>query len=144
MRTTLGNAGDYAVRSVFVLSLEPPQAKLKAREIAERAGVPAPYLPQILGRLIKAGLLTSVAGPEGGYSLAAAPSEISVRAVVEAAEGPILSDICVLRGGPCGRDGNCVLHRHWEEAQMALIQRLEETTFEDLCSEFTEVKEVAI
>jgi Rrf2 family protein len=130
MQISLGRKGDYAVRATLALALSRDADRVKARELALETGVPEKYLPQVLATLIRAGLVGSVAGPDGGYYLARPPSDITLRAVVEAAEGPIRSERCVLRGGDC--DGTCILHDHWQDAQGVLIARLDATTFADL------------
>lgn len=132
MRLSLGKKGDYAVRATLCLALG-TGTRLKAREIASEMDIPEAYLPQVLATLIKAGLVGSVAGPDGGYYLARPPAEVSLLEVVEAAEGPLVGETCVLSGGPCNWNGACVLHEHWEEAQDALVARLDQTTFADLC-----------
>lgn len=58
---------------------------------------------------------------------------MSLLEVVEGAEGALITGTCVLRGGPCRWHGTCVLHEHWEAAQVALVNRLDQTTFADLC-----------
>ena len=127
MKIELGLTGDYAVRSV--LALARARRRLKAREIAAEMALPAKYLPQVLGLLIKAGLVGSVAGPDGGYELARPADEITLLQVIEAAEGPIRSSKCVLRGGPCNLDGTCAVHDAWSEAQAALAAKLGRATF---------------
>lgn len=132
MKIELGLRGDYAVRSV--VALRRAGRRLKAREIAAEMEIPEKFVPQILGSLIKAGLVTSVAGPDGGYALAQDPAEISLLEVIEASEGPILSQKCVLRGGRCQTNGTCVVHDAWAGAQVALAERLARTSFADLAA----------
>lgn len=130
MKIELGQTGDYAVRSV--LALARAGRRLKAREIADEMSLPLKFLPQVLGALIRAGLITSVAGPDGGYELARAPGDLSLLEVIEASEGPVRSNKCVLRGGPCRLDGTCAVHDAWFDAQAALAAKLASTSFEDL------------
>jgi len=130
MKIELGQAGDYAVRSVLALARN--GGRLKAREIAAEMSLPRKYLPQVLALLIRAGLVHSVAGPGGGYELAKDSSEITLLAVIEATEGPVMSRKCVLRGGPCRLDGTCAVHDAWADAQAALAAKLARTTFADL------------
>lgn len=115
-----------------VLALARAGKRLKAREIAAEMALPEKFLPQVLGLLIKAGLVGSVAGPDGGYELRRAPGEISLLEVIEAAEGPVRSQECVLRGGPCRLDGTCAVHDAWFDTQAALAVKLARTTFADL------------
>lgn len=132
MRVALGRKGDYAVRAVLDLARHQGQGRRKAREIAEDMDIPARYLPQILAALVRSKFLIAVAGPEGGYALAREPAKISLLEVVEAAEGPIALDRCVLRGGSCDWTGACPLHATWSHAQAALSAELRATTFEEL------------
>jgi Rrf2 family protein len=81
---------------------------------------------------VRAGLVESEAGPEGGYRLTSDPGDVSLLAVIEAVEGPLRSEECVLRGGPCHWENSCAIHEPWAGAQDAMRRRLEETTFAEL------------
>lgn len=128
MRITLGSKGDYSVRAVLDLARSHGLSRRKAREISDKMDIPRKYLPQVLGDLVKAGLVESVAGPGGGYSLARSPRDISLLEVVEAAEGPVQRSRCLLRGGPCHWDDACALHAAWAEAQDKMVAQLAKTT----------------
>ncbi len=104
----------------------------KAREIAEEMGIPSRYLTQILANLVQHGLLTAVAGPAGGYCLSRPAKDISLLDVVEAAEGPISLDRCVIKGGPCTWEDTCPIHVPWARAQKAMASQLSSTSFGDL------------
>ena len=62
-------------------------ALVQTGEICKRHAVPERYLEQMLTGLRKAGLLTSIRGPRGGFQLALNPDSITVAAVVAALEG---------------------------------------------------------
>lgn len=130
MKIELGQTGDYAVRSV--LALARAGKRLKAREIAAEMALPEKFLPQILALLIKTGIVGSAAGPDGGYELRRPAGDITLLDVIEAAEGPVRSTKCVLRGGPCRMDGTCAIHEPWAEAQGALAAKLGRTTFAEI------------
>lgn len=133
MRLELGRRADYAIRAaVDLASRDRDGGRRKARTIAEEMAVPPSYLPQILAELVRAGLVTSVAGPDGGYDLARPASHITLLDVVRAVEGDVVSTSCVLRGGPCRWDDVCAVHVPWAEAQFALLDSLEGTTLADL------------
>ncbi|MDX1657227.1 MAG: Rrf2 family transcriptional regulator [Nitriliruptorales bacterium] len=128
----LGKRADYAIRVILDLARHTEQRK--SREIAQEMDIPRSYLPRILAMLVDAGLVVSRAGPAGGYRLAGSPATISLLTVVEAAEGPLRSTECVLRGGACRWNGTCVVHAPWTEAQEALRERLAATSFADLAA----------
>jgi Rrf2 family protein len=62
---------------------------VQAREIAEALGVPIDYLVKILQQLVRARILASTRGPQGGFRLQRAPGEIPLIAIVEAIDGPM-------------------------------------------------------
>lgn len=78
----------YAVCGLFDLAYNGAGQPVQVRIIGERQGIPARYLEQIFQRLRKSGLVRGKRGPGGGYILARAPSEITLRHIVEGLEGP--------------------------------------------------------
>ncbi|TAJ17002.1 MAG: Rrf2 family transcriptional regulator [Dehalococcoidia bacterium] len=134
MEIALERRGDYSVRAVIDLARHYGDGRRKAREIATVMDIPVRYLPQLLAPLVHRGLLLATAGPDGGYALARNPASISVLEVIEAAEGPLESPRCVLRGGPCDWDETCPLHETWGRARDALATELKRTSFADLAA----------
>ena len=132
MRVSLGRKGDYAVRAALYLARHYGDGRRKTREIAADMDIPEKYLPQVLGELVRADLVASFAGPNGGYELTRSPESISLLDVVEAAEEPIRSETCLLREGPCRWEDMCAIHAAWSGAQSALIDQLAKTTFASL------------
>lgn len=132
MHIDLGRRGDYAIRAALMLARRHGEGRVKSREIADAMDIPAPYVPHVLGALVRAGLVHSTAGPRGGYELALPPEEVSVLALVEAAEGNIRARICPLRGGPCYWEDACALHDDWAAAQDAFLDRLAATDLRSL------------
>ena len=96
--------------------------------------IPATYLPQILGDLVRAGFVTSVAGPEGGYELSREPGKLSLLEVVVAVDEPS-PDECILSGGPCHWASACAVHEPWVRAKEALLSELAATSFESLAAD---------
>lgn len=135
MEITLERRGDYLVRAVIDLARHHGQGRRKAREIARVMDIPVRFLPQLLAPLVRRGLLVATAGPDGGYALARDPASITVLEVIEAAEGPVESPRCVLRGGPCDWDETCPLHDTWSRARDALAHELNMATFAELAAQ---------
>jgi Rrf2 family protein len=133
MRLELTRRGDYAVRAM--LALAEPRSEgghdngwLSVRRIAERMAIPHRFLPQVMRDLANAGLVEAQTGRSGGYRLARPAASISLLDVIEAVEGESRRQTCVLRGGPCGRDGYCAVHTVFFEAQEALLGHFERTS----------------
>lgn len=130
MRLELSRRGDYAVRAM--LALADGAGLLTGPRIAERTGVPISFLPQVMGSLVRAGLVEGLQGRAGGYRLARPPHDITLLGIVEAAEGDSRRTTCILRGGPCGTDGVCRVHDAFFGAQEALLAELAATTLGSL------------
>ncbi len=133
MRLELGRRADYAIRaSVDLARHAEGDGRRKARAIADEMAIPSSYVPQILAELVRAGLVESVAGRDGGYRLAVSPGTISLLAVVQAVDGEMVSTTCVRRGGSCRWDDMCAVHVPWAQAQQAMLDSLGRTTLRDL------------
>lgn len=126
MRLRLTRRGDYAVRAMLALA-DAMGSVVTGDEIAARTGVPRSFLPQVMGSLVHAGLVDGLQGRRGGYRLAGPADEISLLAIVEAVEGDSRRATCILRGGPCGFDGQCRVHAAFFAGQDALLSVLSST-----------------
>jgi Rrf2 family iron-sulfur cluster assembly transcriptional regulator len=118
-RVRISTRGDYACRALLSLALHADEGRpTSVRDIAERTGLPQPYLEQILLALKGAGLVRSKRGVGGGYILARAPEEIALSEIVSAVEGPItLGDFGQPhQDGACDHEGQCVLLQIWNHA----------------------------
>lgn len=141
MQIELGSRGDYTVRAVLHLARHP--GRQRRRDISGAMDIPDKYLPQILAALVHAGIARSTVGRRGGYELARLAETISLREVVEVAEGPIRSQKCVLRSGPCYWGDKCAMHDAWVAAEAALTDRLAATTFADIARADWEIELLA-
>ena len=111
--------GDYACRALLSLALHADESgPTSVRDIAERTGLPQPYLEQILLALKGAGLVRSKRGVGGGYVLARSPEDIRLSEIVSAVDGPIsLGDFGQPhQDGSCDHEGQCVLTHLWNLA----------------------------
>lgn len=132
MQIALGRRGDYSVRAMLVLARAFGDGRRKARQIAKTMDIPERYLPQIMAPLVRQHFVLATAGPDGGYELARSPDSITLLDVIEAAEGPLVREQCLLQGGPCDWEQVCPVHDVWASAHDALGHELRVTTFKQL------------
>jgi Rrf2 family iron-sulfur cluster assembly transcriptional regulator len=128
--------GDYACRALLSLALHDDSGPTSVRDIAERTGLPQPYLEQILLALKGAGLVRSKRGVGGGYVLARSPEEIKLSEIVMAVDGPItLGDFGEPhQDGACDHEGQCVLLAVWKRAGRHMQRHLEEHTLASIAA----------
>ena len=127
--------GDYAARALVSLSLHSDESgPTSVRDIAERTGLPQPYLEQILLALKGAGIVRSKRGVGGGYVLARPAAEITLAEIVSAVDGPIVVGDFGLphQDGACDHEGQCVLLAIWGEAGEAMRRHLDGFTLADV------------
>ena len=123
---------DYAMRAVLYLAELGPERRAATSQIAEEKRIPPSFLAKIVSQLSVAGLLQTSRGARGGVSLARGPETISLLEVVEAIDGPILLNECVIDGGVCTFGDDCSLRPVFCDAQAELVARLDGTTFGNL------------
>lgn len=85
----LTRASSYALHAVAFMASQKQSKPVASHHIAQARGIPERFLLKVLKPLVSARVLHSVKGPNGGYRLARAASDISMLEVVEAVDGPI-------------------------------------------------------
>jgi Rrf2 family protein len=125
---------DYGVRVILDLATRPNQQRTPTQDIARRQNIPAPFLAKIISQLAMSGLVITYRGAGGGVSLAGPASEISLLQVIEALDGPVKLNRCVIEPGACPRDQHCAVHHIWAKAQTELTTLLSGTTFDELAN----------
>ncbi len=128
----LSKGAEYAIRGVLHLTLQPRGKVTFIDEIAAAQGVPKAYLAKIFQFLSKKGFLKSTRGAGGGFMLARDPGEITLLDVIEAMEGPIHLNDCLIHKDFCERVDTCPVHDVWREAQKKFLESLSSCTFEKL------------
>ena len=109
----LSHLADYAVVLMTAAARYPAGARLSATELAADTGVPLPTTQKLMGQLAGCGLLTSVRGAGGGFTLSRAAAEISLADIVEAVEGPITLTMCSdSTNHDCILDAHCRVKPH--------------------------------
>jgi Rrf2 family protein len=105
----------YAIEALLILAERPGGTQMEAREIAEAATLPAPYLAKILQQLTgDIGILEGTRGQ--GYRLARSADAIRVEEVLRAIEGDdVIWETCIFWREECDADDPCPLHFRWQE-----------------------------
>jgi Rrf2 family iron-sulfur cluster assembly transcriptional regulator len=123
------------------LALRYDKGAVTLADIAKRQGISLSYLEQLFAKLRRSGLVDSVRGPGGGYTLAMEPSKISVAEIVVAINENIDATRC---GGEknCHGDETCLTHQLWEDLSTRIHEFLSGITLADLVTK-PHVQEVA-
>jgi FeS assembly SUF system regulator len=132
----LTHLADYAVVMMTAAARRGDAVRLSAGELASDTGVPLPTAQKLMGRLASAGLLHSVRGAGGGFTLARPVSEISLADIVEAVEGPIAMTMCSgsEEASDCALDAHCRVKPHMGVVSNAVRGALNAVTLQSLAS----------
>jgi len=105
---------------------------IELKEIAKRENISLKYLEQVINPLRAAGLVKSIRGAKGGYSLAKPPSEICLYDVVETLDGPLNLLECLRDSKVCQKVPSCVTRDIWQEVSEAISKIFYSVTLEDM------------
>jgi Rrf2 family protein len=126
--------GEYAVRAMVHLSSLPHGSVVSIAAISREWDVPETFLRKIVTKLAHAGMITSFRGNGGGIALARQARELTLLDVVQATEGELSLNVCLLSPDTCHRTPWCAVHAVWCEAQQKLREVLSSRSLADLAA----------
>jgi len=126
----LTRRSDYGLRAVFALARSPHV--LSAKQIAQEQNLPIAFVKKLLQKLCRAGLVRATVGKQGGYALARAPQEISIRELLEALEGDLAPVSCLAPDHLCDLAAGCTTRRIWEQIDQKIHEALESISLRDI------------
>ncbi len=122
---------DYAIRALLCLAQQ-PSTVVPCGQVARQYGIPESFAYKILRKLVVQGLAESRPGRPGGFRLAKAPIDITLRQVMEVFQGPIAVSPCVLDHEFCGRSSACPVCVKWRELTSHISKFLTDITLQEL------------
>jgi Rrf2 family iron-sulfur cluster assembly transcriptional regulator len=130
----LSTKGRYAVTAMVDIARHGGNGPVNLASVAARQEISLSYLEQLFSKLGRKGLVKSMRGPGGGFSLARPADQIAIAAIVEAAEESIKTTNC--SGDPttgCRSDkSRCLTHDLWEELGGVIHNYLSSKTLQDV------------
>lgn len=108
----LTTKGRYAVTAMLDLAFHSQKRPVTLTDIATRQTISLSYLEQLFARLRRAGMVSGVRGPGGGYKLSRSASEINIADIITAVDEQIDSTKCGGKGN-CQNNQPCLTHELW-------------------------------
>ncbi|MNI70757.1 HTH-type transcriptional regulator IscR [compost metagenome] len=128
-------ATNYALHTMLFLVAASPDRPVGVQQLAERQEVSPTYLSKILTKLVKAGLIQSVSGANGGYRLKRKKDDISFLDIIHAIEGTASLFDCTLH-----HSSECLIQQVMVEAENQMEDYLRNKKIAELAAQIT-VKE---
>ncbi|MBQ1817010.1 MAG: RrF2 family transcriptional regulator [Clostridia bacterium] len=133
----LSTKGRYGLKAIVDIALEYGNGLVSVTRFAEKQGVCVAYLELLIASFKKAGLVSSVRGAAGGYTLARAPEDISVYEVLRALEKTTAIVDCVgTEGSGCKNACSCSARPLWLKLQGKIDDVLRTTTVKDMADDY--------
>jgi Rrf2 family protein len=104
---------EYALQAVLFIALQKEGERVSIKDLTKKVDIPYHFLAKILQDLSRKGLLASVKGPGGGFSLGMPARDITLFHIVEAIDGVDLTQKCVMGFAECSGKHPCAVHENW-------------------------------
>lgn len=128
---------DYGLMAIAYIAWHYEEGVVNTKEIAEAYNIPVELLAKILQRMVKGGVITSISGPKGGYTLSKSPSNITVAQIIETLEGDLNILNCIEEGnGRCYQFERCNIRTPMQKLEYRILELLHKTTLEELIASF--------
>ena len=134
----------YGILAALELALRYGKAPVQAKVIARRQAIPVRFIEQVLQSLKHGGVVDSLRGAQGGYSLKKAPSDLSLADIVGAMHGSLETDVQQRsRNEPTNHSisHQALLSTVWDRVRQAEVEVLNSVTLETLTERYTQLEQ---
>ena len=133
----LSTKGRYAMVALADIAMQEGDKLVSLGDIAERQSISLPYLEQLFVKLRRAGLVSSVRGPGGGYRLAKSTSDIRVVDILAAVDEKVdaMHTGAGVSGAGTGTAAQARTDRLWEGLSAHVYVFLHQTRLSDVMSD---------
>lgn len=129
----LTTKGRYAVMAMADLAINSKGSPVVLADIAARQEIAVSYLEQIFMKLRRAGVVSSVRGPGGGYVVSRPVDEVSIAEIIAAVDESIKMTRCHEEGGCMQKKSKCVTHNLWDGLSKAIYGYLRSISLGEVC-----------
>ncbi len=124
---------DYALRMMVAIAKQFKNEELmSAKRLTSDCNFSYELGRKLLQRLHKAGLVNSVMGLKGGFTLSRKPSEITLMAIINVLQGGIYLNKCLAHGEGCEFEPECEINTKLAYLQRQIEDYLESITLEEI------------
>ena len=128
----LSSRSRYGFRAIMELAMYYGKGPLQLKMIAKTGDISGKYLEQLVGMLMRSGLIRSLRGPRGGYLLALPPAQIKLSQIIKTLEGAEPDPECKHHENFTNGCGDCVMTAIWDKLRNTMTDLLDSITLQDL------------
>lgn len=123
---------EYALRALTQINIDKSNDVFLIKNLCKKAKVPESSTRKIFQSLVKAGFLSAVSGPGGGYRLMKDPKDISLLSIIQVVDGGSIFDKCIMGLSQCDNVNPCPLHHTWQRVKKGMTKGMEVKTLLEL------------
>lgn len=131
----LSKTCEYGIRATLHMASVSKGDYVSIRGISDNLDISFHFLTKIFQKLTQCGILESYRGPKGGIRLAKPASQVTLKDLIVAIDGPGLFTECILGLPGCGDAKPCPLHSQWGSQRTELDTLFTGTTLDDMVSD---------
>ena len=134
----ISTKGRYGLRACIDIAMNGKEEPVALSEIAVRQNISISYLEQLIAKLRKANIVTSIRGAKGGYQLAKACSDVSVGDILRALEGDLNPVDCAAitgTGDTCDGSKACITKLVWKKISDSINDTVDHIMLSELIEE---------
>ena len=128
----LNNTSQYAIRILSYMANQEKSELINATKLAEILQIPYKFLTKIMTELVKANLVESIRGRDGGYILTKEAFDTKLDTILELFNDAIKDEQCILGIGFCDGVNKCALHDQWVEPKNLIQRMFKDSTLKDI------------
>lgn len=123
---------DYAIRTVVFLALS--SGITRSADISQVMGIPEKYTTALTRKLREGGIIHTLRGKHGGFSLKKSPAEISLYDIISIMEGTTHINRCLEEDHYCSRNAaeDCPVRCRYVDLELLLDNFLKGVTIQSL------------
>ena len=127
-------SSQYGVKaSIYIASVSKDCKRVSIKDIAKEIDSPEAFTAKIVQNLVHHGFIDSAKGPSGGYCIKPELLDrLTLGDIIQAIDGPELTQACALGLRDCNNDRPCPVHHKYKDIRNALNDMLFNTRISQL------------
>ncbi len=134
----LSNSSQYAIRILTYMTIQ-NELVINATTLSQKLQIPYKFLTKIMTELVKADLVESIRGKEGGFRLKKSSFDIKIDDILNVFHNSIKKEDCLLGIGQCDTHCKCALHDQWMKPKLLLQKMFRESSLEAISKKATKI-----
>ncbi len=128
----LSNTSQYAIRILSYMANQQESELINATQLSEILQMPYKFLTKIMTELVKANLVESIRGRDGGYILTKEAFDTKIDTILDLFNDSIKDEQCILGIGFCDGSNKCALHDQWVEPKNLMLKMFKGSSLRDI------------